>query len=216
MYEKLRHAKFISTLDLKNGYWNAGLTEESKHLTTFSTEFGTFEYNVVPQGLVCSAAHFQKWVETKLRRYNILFEHVSVNPTFTSGLDTSALFDENSRYIGTELVGIAKMQGESGFVAVYIDDLIVFSDNEEDHARHLLEVMEVCSKEKLYLNTKKSHLFCKYTRYLGAVCGNGQLFMDPSKVEAIIKMPHPKESQTQIREFLGQGSFYRRWIDSYA
>jgi hypothetical protein len=40
--------------------------------------------------------------------------------------------------------------------------------------------------------------------------------MDPSKVEAIIKMPHPTESQTQVREFLGNASFYRRWIDSYA
>ena len=106
--------------------------------------------------------------------------------------------------------------GKSGFVAVYIDDLIVFSDTEEDHARHLLEVMRVCSKEKLYLNTAKSHLFCKYTRYLGAICGDGRLLMDPSKVEAIINMPHPKESQTQVREFLGNASFYRRWIDSYA
>ena len=33
MYAKLRHAKYISTLDLKNGYWNAGLDEESKPLT---------------------------------------------------------------------------------------------------------------------------------------------------------------------------------------
>ena len=216
MYEKLRNANFISTLDLKNGYWNAGLTEESKRLTAFSTEFGTYEYNVVPQGLVCSAAHFQKWVETKLRKHGILFEHVSVNPKFSAGLDTSALFDKNSHYIGTEPIGIAKIEGESGFVAVYIDDLIVFSADEESHARHLLEVMQVCSDELLFLNTDKSHLFCRYTRYLGAVCGNGRLFMDPKKVEAILKMPSPKESQTQIREFLGNCSFYRRWIDSYA
>ena len=216
MYEKLRHAKYVSTLDLKNGYWNAGLTEESKHLTAFSTEFGTYEYNVVPQGLVCSAAHFQKWVETKLRRHGILFEHVSVNPTLQAGLNTSALFDDKNRYIGTQPIGIAKMKGESRFVAVYIDDLIVFSGSEEEHARHLIKVMEVCSNEKLYLNTSKSHLFCKYTRYLGAICGNGELFMDPKKVEAIMKMPSPTESQTQIREFLGSCSFYRRWIDSYA
>ena len=62
MYEKLRNAKYISTLDLKNGYWLSGLDEKSKELTAFSCEFGTFEYNVTPQGLVCSAAHFQNWV----------------------------------------------------------------------------------------------------------------------------------------------------------
>ena len=113
-------------------------------------------------------------------------------------------------------IGIAKMQGESGFCAVYIDDLIVFSDSAEEHKRHLLKVLQVCSDEGLYLNVKKSHVFTKYTRYLGAVCGNGKLFMDPSKVEAILSMPSPRESQTQVREFLGATSFYRRWIDSYA
>eukprot|EP01050_Picozoa_sp_SAG11_P012054 SAG11_NODE_1316_length_5219_cov_47.375708_5_plen_179_part_00 len=45
MYAKLRHAKYISTLDLKNGYWNAGLDEESKPLTAFATEYGCYEYN---------------------------------------------------------------------------------------------------------------------------------------------------------------------------
>ena len=216
MYEKLRNATYITTLDLKNGYWNAGLTEESKPLTSFSTEFGQYEYNVVPQGLVCSAAHFQKWVETKLRRHGILFEHVTINPNLSTGLDSSRLFDENGRYIGTTPIGIAKMQGESGFCAVYIDDLIVFSDTAESHKRHLLQVMQVCSDEGLYLNMPKSHVFTKYTRYLGAVCGNGQLFMDPSKVEAILAMPNPSASQTAVREFLGATSFYRRWIDSYA
>jgi len=144
MYEKLRNAKYVSTLDLKNGYWNAGLTENSKHLTAFSTEYGTWEYNVVPQGLICSAAHFQKWVETKLRRHGILFEHVSVNKNLSTGIDASSLFDEKGHYIGTAPIGIAKIQGESGFVAVYIDDLIIFSDSYDDHQKHLLKVMQVC------------------------------------------------------------------------
>ena len=171
---------------------------------------------MVPQGLVCSAAHFQKWVETKLRRHGILFEHVAINPLINKGLDASRLFDENGRYIGTTPIGIAKMQDESGFCAVYIDDLIVFSQTASDHKRHLLKVLSVCSDEGLYLNVKKSHLFARYTRYLGAVCGNGRLFMDPSKVEAILAMPSPSASQTAVREFLGATSFYRRWIDSYA
>ena len=55
----------ISILDLKNGYWLSGLDEKSKELTAFSCEFGTFEYNVAPQGLVCSVAHFQSWKPIK-------------------------------------------------------------------------------------------------------------------------------------------------------
>ena len=157
MYEKLRRAKYITTLDLKNGYWNAGIREEDKHLTAFTTEFGDYEYNVVPQGLVSSASHFQNWVETKLRRHGILFEHVAIKGSEGGSLRDSELFDEHSRYKGTDPIGIAKLQDEKGFVAVYIDDLIVFSDSIEDNKRHLLKVMQVCSDEGLYLNTKKSH-----------------------------------------------------------
>eukprot|EP01050_Picozoa_sp_SAG11_P004756 SAG11_NODE_313_length_10878_cov_43.354578_1_plen_344_part_10 len=228
MYEKLRHAKFISTLDLKNGYWNAGLTKRSRRLTAFSTEFGCYEYKVVPQGLVCSAAHFQNWVEQKLRRHGVLFEHLTIDPS-SVGVATSStsdtqdksvpksnIFDPSTgRYMGASPIAVATLPGESGFVAVYIDDLIVFSDSEEEHERHLLEVMRICSEERLYLNNSKSKLFCKYTRYLGAVCGNNKLFMDPEKVQSITVMPTPK-SPTQVREFLGAASFYRRWIASYA
>ena len=47
-------------------------------------------------------------METKLRRHGILFEHVSVNPTLQAGLNTSALFDDKNRYIGTQPIGITR------------------------------------------------------------------------------------------------------------
>mgnify|MGYP006453229689 CR=1 FL=1 len=46
-------------------------------------------------------------------------------------------------------------------------------------------VLTAMSKEKLYMNPKKLHLACKYTRYLGCIVGNGALQMDPRKVESI-------------------------------
>eukprot|EP01050_Picozoa_sp_SAG11_P029383 SAG11_NODE_8252_length_1040_cov_1.263549_1_plen_124_part_10 len=124
MYEKLRRAKYISTLDLKNGYWNAGLDEESRPLTAFATEFGLYEYNVVPQGLVCSAAFFQHWVEAKLRRHGVLFEHMSVegqNPDTMDSKDDGSdrVHDNLGRYKGTDPIAVGKLKGERGFVAVY-------------------------------------------------------------------------------------------------
>eukprot|EP01050_Picozoa_sp_SAG11_P036654 SAG11_NODE_14058_length_626_cov_57.288425_1_plen_169_part_10 len=140
----------------------------------------------------------------------------STSDTQEKSVPKSNIFDPSTgRYMGTSPIAVATLPGESGFVAVYIDDLIVFSDSEEEHERHLLEVMRICSEERLYLNNSKSKLFCKYTRYLGAVCGNNKLFMDPEKVQSITVMPTPK-SPTQVREFLGAASFYRRWIASYA
>ena len=159
----------------------------------------------MPQGLVCSAAHFQSWVETKLRRHGILFEHVTV--------DQKANLKNPKN--GESPVSVGKLDGEQGFVAIYIDDLIVFSKSSEDHKRHLVKLLDICSKERLYLNPDKSHIFCKYTRYLGAICGNQHLYMDPEKVKAISTMPTPT-TQTEIRAFLGACSFYRRWVGSYA
>ena len=116
---------------------------------------------------------------------------------------------------GESPVSVGKLPGEEGFVAIYIDDLIVFSKTADDHKRHLVELLNICSKERLYLNPTKSHIFCKYTRYLGAICGNKHLYMDPEKVKAISTMPTPT-TQTEIRAFLGACSFYRRWVGSYA
>ena len=59
--EKLRGAKFLTTLDMKDGYWNAGVDKDSQDLLSFSTPWGTFSYQVVPQGLISSAAWFQNW-----------------------------------------------------------------------------------------------------------------------------------------------------------
>eukprot|EP01050_Picozoa_sp_SAG11_P009394 SAG11_NODE_878_length_6760_cov_22.303558_3_plen_123_part_00 len=86
-------------------------------------------------------------------------------------------------------LSVGKFKDESGYVAVYIDDLIVFSNSADDHKRHLLNLLDILSKERLYLNNEKSHYFCKYTRYLGAVCGYGVLLMCPEKIRSIVDMP---------------------------
>jgi hypothetical protein len=71
MYEKLRGAKYISTLDMKDGYFAAGLHPDSQHLTSFTSLWGTYSYQVLSQGLISSAAHFQHGVESKLRKHGI-------------------------------------------------------------------------------------------------------------------------------------------------
>ena len=59
---------------MKDGYWNAALHPDSQYLTAFSSPWGTFAYQVLRQGLISSAAHFQNWVEQTLRKHGILLE----------------------------------------------------------------------------------------------------------------------------------------------
>ena len=112
-----------------------------------------------------------------------------------------------------ETAGI--LQTRNGFVCNYCDDLVVVSISVEEHKEHLKKLFEILSEEKIYLNAGKSVLFAKYVRYLGCVCGQDHLLIDPEKVRAIIKMPEPKKDQTAVRGFLGMCSFWRRWIPGY-
>ena len=70
--------------------------------------------------------------------------------------------------------------------------------------------------EHLYLNINKSHLFCKYVRFLGCVCGQNKIFMDGDKISAILDMPEPRHTQSEVRSFLGAVGFYRKWISNYS
>ena len=78
MWAKLRNAKFISKLDLRHGFWQMGLHPDSRHKTSFSCEYGTFQYRVLPMGLLTASAAFQRWVEGRLKKHNLLWQRVNI------------------------------------------------------------------------------------------------------------------------------------------
>eukprot|EP01052_Picozoa_sp_SAG31_P028067 SAG31_NODE_2676_length_5264_cov_576.907278_7_plen_297_part_00 len=166
------------------------------------------EEEVLSQGLISSATHFQNWVEEKLRKHGVLLEFA---PFEGDDSDSSGTTQKQGRG-ETD----AKLQTGNGFVCNYIDDLVIVSNSVEEHKQHLLKLFDILSEENIYLNPSKSVLFAKYVRYLGCVCGQDQLITDPEKVRAILKMPEPRKDQTAIRGFLGMCSFWRRWIPGYA
>ena len=97
MYAKLREAKYISTFDMKNGYWNAGVDDPSTDYLAFSTPWGTFAYQVLLMGFVSSAAHFQNWVEQKLRKHGILLEYAPFkeqSKSESASCELSSIIDE--------------------------------------------------------------------------------------------------------------------------
>ena len=171
MFEKLKGAAYISCLDLEKGYWQAPLDPETKHKTAFSCEFGSFQYRVVPMGLLSSAQFYQSFVEKKLDRHGILYKKVHAS----SDLKDTYLDSDGVRCRGT--------------VGVFIDDLVVFSGTAEGHRRDLVKLFEVLSVENLYLQAPKCHLFARYVRFLGCVVGQNKIYMDGEKIKAILEMP---------------------------
>jgi hypothetical protein len=72
LFEYLRDAVAISLFDVRDGYWNCPLHEESQALTAFQSEAGEWMWKCLPQGLSCAGPFFQAWIVRIFRKYNIV------------------------------------------------------------------------------------------------------------------------------------------------
>ncbi|KAD4385909.1 hypothetical protein E3N88_26078 [Mikania micrantha] len=100
-------------------------------------------------------------------------------------------------------------------VIVFIDDILVYSKNEGEHACHLREVLETLRKEKLYAKFSKCAFWLQEVQFLGHVVNSKGIHVDPSKIQAVAKWSQPK-TPTEIRSFLGLAGYYRRFIQDFS
>jgi hypothetical protein len=101
------------------------------------------------------------------------------------------------------------------FVIAYLDDILIYSENEEDHVKHVTKVLEALSSTGMKVNGEKSVFHVKEVEYLGYIMTPGCIKMDPKKVQAIRDWPQPK-TVTEVQEFLGFANFYRRFVRGYS
>ena len=101
------------------------------------------------------------------------------------------------------------------FVVVLLDDILVYSRSKEEHLNHLRQVFEVLCEHQLYAKDSKCEFFKIEIHYLGHIISNEGIRMDPEKVDAILKWPHPRNLQ-ELQMFLGLAGFYRKYIRDYA
>jgi len=100
-------------------------------------------------------------------------------------------------------------------VFVYLDGLLVLSDDFESHMKLLEKIAGYLRDANLTINIAKSKFCMTEIKYLGFVIGHGELKVDPDKVSAIEKFPAPTTVK-QLRRFLGLAGWYRRFVDNYA
>ena len=101
------------------------------------------------------------------------------------------------------------------FVTIYLDDILVHSKNEETHKEHLEIVFKRLSEAGLTLRGAKCHIGMTTVQYLGHVFSAGGMSPDPKKVQVVLDWPTPT-SATEVRQFLGLVSYYRRYIQHFA
>lgn len=85
---------------------------------------------------------------------------------------------------------------------IYLDDIVVWSNNIEEYIINVRKIMEALREAKLYVNEKKTHLFCYEIKFLGHKISQRGIEADESKVSKILDWPVPKNAG-DVRAFLG-------------
>lgn len=172
--DRLRNAKYLSSLDVKSAYWHIPVAEDSRPLTAFSIPGrGLFQFKRLPFGLSNAPATWQRLID---------------------------------RVLGPEL---------EPHVFVYLDDVIIVTEDFETHLRVLEETMKRLTQAGLTLSQDKCYLCRPELKYLGFVVNELGLHVDPDKVKAILEIPSPKNI-TEVRRVIGTASWYRRFIPAFS
>jgi hypothetical protein len=100
------------------------------------------------------------------------------------------------------------------FVVVFIDDILVYSRNEEQHEGHLRLVLQKLQDHKLYAKLSKCEFWLKQVAFLGHVVSKGGIYVDPSKVQDVLSWK-ASMSVSDIQSFLGLAGYYRRFIEGF-
>jgi hypothetical protein len=78
------------------------------------------------------------------------------------------------------------------FVVVFIDDILIFSKNEEEHDEHLRLVLQKLRENQLYAKLSKCEFCLKEVSFLGHIISEGEISVDPSKIKDVLSWNTPQ------------------------
>ena len=157
--DSLVRARVLSTLDLKSGFWQIMMDEDSKQYTAFTVgNLGFFECDRMPFGLCNVPATFQRLMQSCLGELNLTY------------------------------------------CLIYLDDLIIYAKDEEEHLDRLRTVFERFRRDNLKLKPSKCNLFQKEITYLAHDVSAERIRPSKAGLKAVAEFPKPT-NYTQIRAF---------------
>jgi len=101
------------------------------------------------------------------------------------------------------------------FVIVTIDDILIYSKNEEENVKHLEVVLRLLRELQFYAKLNKCSFFHIEVHYLGHVVSKEGTAVDPEKIRTIMEWVARKNIY-EVRYFMGLARYYRRFIRKFS
>ena len=101
------------------------------------------------------------------------------------------------------------------FAMTYLDDIIIFSDTEEEHLAHIKEIFKRLKAADLKMKRSKCHFFKKHIHYLGHLISADSIQPLKDELDTIHDMPAPCNSK-EVKQFLGLAGYYRKFVPRFA
>jgi hypothetical protein len=101
------------------------------------------------------------------------------------------------------------------FVVIFIDDILIYSESEAEHEKHLRLVLQRLREHKLYAKLSKCEFWIDEVPFLGHVISKGGIAVDPGKVKDVLDWVVP-QTVKELRSFLGLAGYYQRFIENFS
>ena len=100
------------------------------------------------------------------------------------------------------------------FVVVYIDNILIYSNDLDTHINHIWQVLTKLCEHRLYAKWSKCYFALDKIEFLGHIISKNGIRTDPGKVDAIVSWPIPSNI-IELQRFLGIANYYCRFVEKY-